>query len=151
MTGDTNSDQTEPVRPRRGAVGVIYQDRRFLVIRRSALVAAPLKYCFPGGTIESGETEEQALVRELDEELGVRATPIRRVWASVTPWKVELCWWQAQLTQHDRLAPNPAEVESVHWYSAEEMLALPELLDSNRAFLAAIARREIRLNDSTSE
>lgn len=135
----------DSVPPRRGAVAVIVESGRFLVIRRSQHVVAPLMHCFPGGGIEAGESEQEALVREIDEELGAAIEPMGRVWQSVTPWGVALAWWQARLGSQTTIVPNPAEVASFHWYTAEAMAALPDLLESNHAFLAALAGGQISL------
>ena len=122
---------------RRGAVGVVVREQRFLVIRRSRFVSAPRTFCFPGGHIETGESEELALQRELWEELGCVVRPLRRLWQNVSARRVQLHWWLAEITTDDPLRPRAEEVESVHWLTSAEMLALPELLDSNRQFLAA--------------
>jgi 8-oxo-dGTP pyrophosphatase MutT (NUDIX family) len=39
-------------------------DGRWLLIRRSALVRRPLRVCFPGGWIETGESQAEAVARE---------------------------------------------------------------------------------------
>ncbi|HEV3138520.1 MAG TPA: NUDIX domain-containing protein [Pirellulales bacterium] len=144
MAENLTQHSSEPIR-RRGAVAVVIRGARFLVIRRSGQVIAPGALCFPGGGIEPGESEEQALVREFQEELGAAIRPVRRIWASVTRWHVELAWWLGELDPSALLLPNPAEVESVHWLTRESMLAHPKLLDSNREFLRAQANGEIVL------
>lgn len=130
---------------RRGAVAVVMREGRMLVIRRARTVVAPLVYCFPGGGIEGNETEQEALVREFREEVGVAIQPIRRIWRCVTAWKVELFWWLGELDPNAVPVANPQEVESIHWFMPEEMAALPDLLESNRDFLRLVERGEIVL------
>ncbi len=142
----TNRANTKPrSRKKRGAVGVIVRDSRLLIIRRSKLVPAPMTFCFPGGGIEENETEEQALVRELQEELCVTVSPVRKIWHSVTSWGVDLAWWLADLPAEQSPIPSPAEVDSIQWCTPAEMERLPRLLGSNRQFLAALATGEIEL------
>jgi 8-oxo-dGTP diphosphatase len=53
---------------------VIERDGKVLVCRRRAGDPHALKWEFPGGKVESGEAPAAAIVRELEEELGIRAT-----------------------------------------------------------------------------
>ena len=54
---------------------VIEQAGRVLICRRKPDQSHPLKWEFPGGKVEPGEAPEAALVRELEEELGILAVP----------------------------------------------------------------------------
>jgi len=53
--------------------GVIERNGQVLIAQRKSTGQHPLKWEFPGGKVEPGETPEAALVRELEEELGIRA------------------------------------------------------------------------------
>ncbi len=52
---------------------VIERDGRVLIAQRKRTRQHPLKWEFPGGKVEPHETPEAALVRELEEELAIRA------------------------------------------------------------------------------
>jgi mutator protein MutT len=142
----TNPSDNGPSIVRRGAVAVIVRRGRLLLIRRSRQVVAPGMYCFPGGGIEPGETQQQAVVRELQEELGCIVLPRRWLWESVSPWRVHLAWWLSDLDEAATVTPNPLEVESVHWYTLDELATLPNQLESNYRFLEALSRGEVTLD-----
>lgn len=66
------------------AVGVLIDpDGRFLLTSRPQGKVYAGYWEFPGGKLEAGETVEQALRRELIEELGITIGPVQ-------PWRVEI-------------------------------------------------------------
>lgn len=56
------------------SAGIIYRNGKVLVGQRRGIDRHPFKWEFPGGKVEPGETPQQALVRELREELQIEAT-----------------------------------------------------------------------------
>ena len=50
---------------------ILERDGNVLIGRRQPEQSHPLKWEFPGGKVEPGETPEQALARELEEELSI--------------------------------------------------------------------------------
>ncbi len=56
------------------ACAVIERDGLVLAAQRSAVMSLPLKWEFPGGKLEDGESWEECLQRELREEMGVGVT-----------------------------------------------------------------------------
>ena len=61
------------------AAALIVRGGEVLIGQRRQDQPMALLWEFPGGKIESGESPEEALARELDEELGIRATIGQRI------------------------------------------------------------------------
>ena len=108
--------------------GVLTQpDGRVLACRRAPRRSAAGQWEFPGGKVEPGESAEQALRRELHEELGLDAvigTPIDRSVTRVGDVDIDLATyrvaWVAEgptsSTDHDELRwVLPAELGSLGW------------------------------------
>ncbi|MEP1208856.1 MAG: NUDIX domain-containing protein [Rhizobiaceae bacterium] len=60
--------------------GVLLRNGKVMLARRSdQRKFYPSCWSFPGGHIEPGETPEQALIRELQEEIGIKATDFHKL------------------------------------------------------------------------
>ena len=58
---------------------IIEKDDKILLAQRPAHADQPGMWEFAGGKVEAGETQSQALIRELREELGIEAQPVQYV------------------------------------------------------------------------
>jgi 8-oxo-dGTP diphosphatase len=126
--------------------GIVLDDaQRMLMIRRSATVRAPNMFCFPGGGIEPGESDRDAVVREFQEELGLIVDPLDCIWESRTMSGGGLFWWTAHVEDITKITPNPAEVADWGWYSREVAEQLDPLLSTNVEFFAALRKGVFRL------
>ncbi|WP_044252623.1 NUDIX hydrolase [Rhodopirellula sp. SWK7] len=121
---------------KRGVIGVMFRHDRLLIIRRSLTVNAPGKLCLPGGGIEAGESEEEALIREMQEEILVDVEPVRLCHRSVTPWGTQLAWWIANINDEAEPVANPEEVAEIHWMTPDDIAQASNVLPSLPEFLS---------------
>lgn len=136
---------------RHGVVGVIYEEDRFLVIRRSMKVRAPGLLCFPGGHIEAGEDFEQAIQREMMEELALPVRVRQHLWSSVTRWGTRLEWMHLDRIDTSEPAPNPDEVSEVHWMAESELLGGLDVLGSVPDFFEALHQQVFALRHDAND
>jgi 8-oxo-dGTP diphosphatase len=59
------------------ACAIIEENGKVLATQRSAAMSMPLKWEFPGGKIEPGESPEECLRRELVEEIGIHVCVVK--------------------------------------------------------------------------
>ena len=101
----------------------IVRDARVLAARRTAPERLAGMWEFPGGKVEPGETDAQALVRELQEELGVTAVVGDRVGPElVLGDSAVMRVYLATLTAGE---PVAHEHDALRWLTADELDDVP--------------------------
>lgn len=100
---------------------LIWQEDRFLICQRPAHKARGLLWEFVGGKVESGETPQQALVRECQEELGITVqveelfTELTHVYPDLT---VHLMLFHAHIVQG---TIQKLEHNDLRWITADQV------------------------------
>ncbi|MCC5829915.1 MAG: NUDIX domain-containing protein [Phycisphaeraceae bacterium] len=119
-------------------VGMCRDDGRWLLIRRSAHVAAPGKVCFPGGAIEPGESRRLAAIREVREEVGLPIIDLRQVWHDRSSDRPLTLWGYLGRAEHFNARAQPHEVDELLWLGEREIRACPDLLGNTLSFFDAL-------------
>ncbi len=124
--------------PMHGVLGIIQHEDCLLMIQRSANVRAPLAWCFPGGQIEKGESQEEALIREMREEILVEVTP-GKLLMTQTKYNGALILhcWSAKI-QTGQPMPNPREIAEIRWLKPAQVRALQGVLPGTTEILDTI-------------
>jgi len=106
---------------------VIVTDGRVLACERSAPPEVAGRWEFPGGKVEPGETDAQALARECAEELGVRVEVGERVGPDVPLARGRAVLRVFAVTLLGGDVPQALEHSSMRWLGVDELDSVPWL------------------------
>jgi 8-oxo-dGTP diphosphatase len=112
---------------------------RLLLARRPSDKALALKWEFPGGKIEAGESGPAALARELREELGIDVEVGRELAPVIHDYGGTVIRLRSFLCRLRAGEPQPHEHTAVRWCTPAEAASL-DLADADRPVLAHFIR-----------
>ncbi|MDZ5474014.1 (deoxy)nucleoside triphosphate pyrophosphohydrolase [Bacillus sp. 31A1R] len=106
-----------------GAV-ITYERGEILCALRSPKMSSPNVWEFPGGKIEKGESPEEALIREIQEELGCAIKVYEQIEDSKfakEKFIINLLTYKAEIVQGE---PRAKEHQELKWVTKQELSRL---------------------------
>jgi 8-oxo-dGTP diphosphatase len=119
---------------------VIKKNDRFLLIKRAKKGEAEDYWCPITGAVEDGETQEEAVIREAKEEMGIVVRPIKKIWECFTAdKKYRLHWWWVKLL-NDKIRVCPDEVKDFRWLTLAQMQKIDKMFADDLLFFKSIGQ-----------
>jgi 8-oxo-dGTP diphosphatase len=120
------------------AVGILRRDGKILACQRKKGGRYELKWEFPGGKVEPGETIAECLIRELREELAISLRSIDGIEVQSAEYK-DGGLFEVSYCNVSAFEGEPANVvfEQIRWVTREELKTL-DILEGNRDYIAAM-------------
>ena len=109
----------------RVVAAVIERGGHYLITQRRATAVLPLSWEFPGGRVEDGETDRDALRREVRHRIGVDIAPGKLMSFVSHPYEryvVDLYLYECQLLQGE---PSSINVNDFRWVESSEFDRYP--------------------------
>ena len=115
-------------------VAVLQRAGRVLVVKRGPEAVLSGYWAPLSGRIEPGESQEQAVIREVREEVRLEATPLKKVWECETDdGEFLLHWWMAEAGPGE-MELDSREVSDARWVMPDEFLHLAPTFAGDREF-----------------
>ncbi|MEZ4370912.1 MAG: (deoxy)nucleoside triphosphate pyrophosphohydrolase [Polyangiaceae bacterium] len=109
----------------RVVAAVIARDGKYLITQRRPAAVLPLLWEFPGGKVEDGESDSDALKREVMHRLGVEVAPGSMISFVSHPYErytIDLYLYECVITSGE---PQELNVESFRWVTSSEFDQYP--------------------------
>ena len=129
----------------RVVAGLFCRGQRVLVQQRPKHKPRGLLWEFPGGKVEPGETDAEALQRECEEELAVKVEVAGELWRTLHDYAdlvVELILFEAKMP--DNIQPEPLDAHRLAWVEVEGLGAL-DFCEADRDLVTGLVTGAIPL------
>ena len=122
-----------------GVILVIQRGDRFLVGCRASHKRAAGYWTQVSGTVEMGESQEQAVAREAMEEIGCEVRAVKKLQTlDAHSARFRLHYWRCELVRGEPRICND-ELTSLRWVTVTELTALSPIFDEDVELFSALS------------